>query len=66
MIQYYFPYRNLIDENWDDVLKAFIPKIVSANDELSYKLTLLELIGKISDTHANIWRREDTLSNSVV
>lgn len=62
MIQYYFPYRNLIDENWDDVLKVFIPKIVSGDDELSYKLTLLELIGKISDTHANIWSREDTLS----
>jgi hypothetical protein len=52
MIQYYFPYKNLIDENWDEVLKTFIPKIVSANDELSYKLTLLELIGKVNDTHA--------------
>ena len=62
MIQYYFPYRNLIDENWDDVLKAFIPKIISADDELSYKLTLLELIGKISDTHANIWGNDETLN----
>ena len=62
MIQYYFPYRNLIDENWDVVLKTFIPKIVSADDELSYKLTLLELIGKINDTHANIWSRDDMLS----
>ncbi|MBK7500744.1 MAG: peptidase S41 [Ignavibacteriales bacterium] len=62
MIQYYFPYRNLIDENWDDVLKAFIPKIISANDELSYKLTLLELIGKISDTHANIWGNDEILN----
>jgi hypothetical protein len=62
MIQYYFPYRNLIDENWDEVLKAFIPKIISANDELSYKLTLLELIGKISDTHANIWGNDEILN----
>lgn len=62
MIQYYFPYRNLIDENWDEVLKTFIPKIVSADDELSYKLTLLELIGKISDTHANIWGNDKTLN----
>lgn len=62
MIQYYFPYRNLIDENWDEVLKTFIPKIISANDELSYKLTLLEFIGKISDTHANIWGNDETLN----
>jgi C-terminal processing protease CtpA/Prc len=62
MIQYYFPYRNLIDENWDEVLKTFIPRMVSAKDELSYKLTLLELIGKISDTHANIWSKEESLN----
>ena len=61
MIQYYFPYRNLIDENWDEVLKIFIPKIILADDESSYKLTLLELIGKISDTHANIWSKEETI-----
>ena len=52
----------MIDDNWDAVLKEFIPKIISADDELSYKLTLLELIGKISDTHANIWGRDNTLS----
>lgn len=63
IIQYYFPYRNLIDENWDSVLMEFIPKIISADDELSYKLTLLELIGKVSDTHANIWQRDDVLEN---
>lgn len=62
MIQYYFPYRNLIEDNWDDVLKTFIPKIISANDELSYKLTLLELIGKVGDTHANIWGNDETLN----
>ena len=61
IIQYYFPYRNLIDDNWDSVLIEFIPKIISADDELSYKLTLLELIGKVSDTHANIWQRDDVL-----
>jgi len=62
MIEYYYPYRNLIDDDWDTVLKEFIPKIISADDELSYKLTLLELIGKINDTHANIWGKDDALS----
>jgi len=62
MIEYYYPYRNLLDDNWDTVLKEFIPKIISADDELSYKLTLLELIGKVNDTHANIWGRDEVLS----
>ena len=56
MIEYFFPYRHLMDENWDEVLREFIPKMTAADDELSYKLTLLELITKVQDTHANIWQ----------
>ena len=61
IIEYFFPYRYLIDDNWDSVLVSFIPKFVSSDDELSYKLTLLELIGKVHDTHANIWGPDEVL-----
>lgn len=62
IIEYFFPYRHLMDENWDDVLKAFLPRMLAADEELSYKLCLLELIGKIQDTHANIWQRDSLLT----
>jgi C-terminal processing protease CtpA/Prc len=55
IIQYYFPYKNLIQEDWKSVLEEFIPKVISANDETKYTLTVLELIGRVHDTHANIW-----------
>ncbi|MCK4501061.1 hypothetical protein KAU11_11235, partial [Candidatus Babeliales bacterium] len=58
MIEYFFPYKYLIDENWDNVLENFIPKIIECQDELSYKLTMLELISKIQDTHANMWQQK--------
>lgn len=54
IIQYYFPYRYLIDDNWHDVLMEFIPQFIDAKSELDYKLTLLKLIAKINDTHAGI------------
>lgn len=54
MIEYYFPNRHLMDENWDAVLKDYIPKICATKDEKEYTLKLLELIGKIQDTHASI------------
>jgi hypothetical protein len=54
MVEYFFPYKHLMDENWDAVLKEFIPKIAHAQDDLSYKLAILTLIGKIQDTHANM------------
>lgn len=36
-IQYYFPYRNLIDRNWNDVLLEFIPEFLNAPDEIHYR-----------------------------
>lgn len=58
IIQYYFPYRYLIDDNWHDVLVEFIPQFIDAKNKLEYKFALLKLIARVSDTHANIW--EDT------
>lgn len=63
IIQYYYPYKYLIKGNWQDVLEEFIPKIADANNELSYTLALLELIGRINDTHANVWGGNQTLLN---
>ncbi len=63
IIQYYFPYKNLIEEDWKNVLEEFIPKIIEANNETAYTLTLLELIGRVHDTHANIWGNYKALNN---
>ncbi|MGG7035489.1 MAG: S41 family peptidase [Flavobacterium sp.] len=54
MIQYYFPYKYLIEEDWKNVLEEFIPKVANAKNETEYTLTMLELIGRLNDTHANI------------
>lgn len=61
MIHYYFPYKDLIGEDWNQVLVEFIPDFVNAVDELEYKLTVLSLIARIHDTHANIWGADPTL-----
>jgi C-terminal processing protease CtpA/Prc len=61
MINYYFPYKNLITENWNTVLKQSLPEFVHAEDELSYKLAVLSLIANVHDTHANIWGMDDAL-----
>lgn len=53
IIQYYFPYRYLIEEDWKDVLEEFIPKFVLAKNETEYQLAILELMARVHDTHAN-------------
>ena len=63
IIQYYFPYKNLIEEDWKNVLEEFIPKVINTNNETDYTLTVLELIGRVHDTHANIWGGNQVLGN---
>ena len=55
MVQYFFPYKDLIEEDWKDVLSEFIPKTAGAETATDYQLTMLELIARIHDTHANFW-----------
>jgi len=54
IIQYYFPYKNLIEEDWKNLLEEFIPKIINSKDKLEYRLALLELVVRIRDSHAVI------------
>ena len=55
IIQYFFPYKYAIGEDWNNVLPEFIPKFLNAKNETEYRLICLELITRINDTHANIW-----------
>ena len=38
IIEYFYPSKYLIKENWDDVLKEFIPRFAAENNMLAYKL----------------------------
>ncbi|MCF2505201.1 hypothetical protein L0663_17545 [Dyadobacter sp. CY107] len=61
MIEYFFPYKHLIKEDWHAVLLEFIPKFVNAGDETAYKLAALELITRVKDTHANVYNQSPSL-----
>ncbi|MGG3281012.1 S41 family peptidase [Paenibacillus solani] len=52
IIEYYYPYKDVIGEDWDQVLLDFIPKIIDGSDYDSYFRTLAELTTKIHDSHA--------------
>lgn len=61
-IQYFFPYKNNIGEDWENVLEEYIPKFINASNEHEYFFTTLELIGEIKDSHAVIWDNNNSLS----
>jgi len=55
IVEYWFPYRDLIQGNWDDELSAFIPRLALAGNADAFKLALMSFIARIEDTHANLW-----------
>jgi C-terminal processing protease CtpA/Prc len=63
MIQYFFPYKHLIGQNWEQNLTDFIPQFTNASNSLDYELAALSLISSIHDTHASVWSRHETLED---
>ena len=61
MIYYFFPYKHLMDEDWNTKLNEYIPLFIHAKNELEYELVTLQLIGDVQDTHANLWGGADKI-----
>jgi carboxyl-terminal processing protease len=50
-VEYFFPYKYQMDQNWDSVLFEMIPKFRNAENNIDYHLTLMELTAKLNDSH---------------
>jgi len=55
VIAYWFPYRDLIDDDLDALLAEFIPELLADSGGERYRLTLHRLVARAKDTHANLW-----------
>ena len=55
IIKYWYPNRDVLDQDWSEVLADFIPRIALAKDKDAYQLEAIALIASVTDTHANLW-----------
>jgi C-terminal processing protease CtpA/Prc len=53
VINYFFPYKQFMGEDWDAVLRQFIPRMEGAKDALDYNLTVAEMVTHIHDSHGS-------------
>ena len=53
-VEYFFPYKYQMTQNWNTTLNEFIPKFIERNSELNLHLTTAALIAKLDDSHATI------------
>jgi len=52
IINYFFPYKYRIGQDWNNALVEMVPKFKDSRDPISYHLAMLELTAKINDSHA--------------
>ncbi len=53
LVQYWFPYRNLIKPNWGEALGSSISSFVTVHNRKDYLQALAILIAKVQDSHAS-------------
>lgn len=59
VIEYFYPYKYLTDQNWDSVLLEMIPQFQDANNLITYRNTIRELVAKLDDAHVFIRFNKD-------
>lgn len=52
VIEYFYPYKYLTDQNWDEVLVEMIPRFLQVESEQEYHVLLHELTVKLCDSHS--------------
>ncbi|MCL2378642.1 MAG: S41 family peptidase [Defluviitaleaceae bacterium] len=58
-MMYFFPYIDIIDDDWTELLIMHIPMMLEGEDRLSYKLTLASLASRLHDAHINFSNQWD-------
>lgn len=61
IVQYFFPYRDIIGEPWNNVLGSSIDDYYDAQTRGDYVRALLRTFARINDTHANLWNGGGTV-----
>ena len=50
-MEYYYPYLDILDEDWEDLLPDFILQMLEGSDQHSYDLIIAALTAKLQDAH---------------
>ncbi len=52
LIEYFFPYKYKMNENWDNTLNKMLPSFIEAKNDDEFYLAMQKLIAKTNDSHA--------------
>ncbi|MFP3597209.1 S41 family peptidase [Chryseobacterium sp. SIMBA_029] len=53
-VEYFYPYKYLLDHEWDYVLKKYIPIFKNVKNEQEYKAAIMQLSAELEDSHTEL------------
>ena len=56
-VEYFFPYKYLTDQNWNEVLLEMAPRFLGAKNAVEYHVAMHETVNKLDDTHAGFYTK---------
>ncbi|MCW5981686.1 MAG: hypothetical protein KIT09_26615 [Bryobacteraceae bacterium] len=54
IVHYFFAYKRLLESDWEQTLRSFIPRLLDARNALEYHLALAEMVTHLQDSHARV------------
>lgn len=57
-MEYYYPYLDILDENWHELLPEYIARMLDDKNQKSYELTLASLSAKLQDAHIALYNSQ--------
>ena len=61
IVNYFFPYRELCDTKWSEVLPEMLSEFIYAENQKQYSLACLKLCAKIDDSHGSVQYSDTTM-----
>ena len=52
LVEYFFPYKDLTDKKWENVIMEYLPKFINAKSVQDYRHAVYELFTETCDSHA--------------
>ena len=60
-MEYYYPYLDILDNNWHDLLPEYIARMLEGKNQESYELTIASLSAKLQDAHVALYNSKYTI-----
>lgn len=58
VVHYFYPYRRLMDRDWDTALAEFLPRFEADQNAFDYEMTVITLAKRMQDSHVNIYNTD--------